>query len=41
MNPAPGITVLGIEPANCSNGGRAHDRAEGPLPVLAAGEAAR
>jgi hypothetical protein len=34
----PGLGVLGIEPANCSVLGRAHDRAEGRLPVLAPGE---
>jgi hypothetical protein len=34
----PGYGVLGIEPANCSVLGRAHDRAEGRLPVLAPGE---
>jgi galactose mutarotase-like enzyme len=34
----PDYGVLGIEPANCSVLGRAHDRAEGRLPVLAAGE---
>lgn len=38
MHPAPGIAVLGIEPANCSTGGRARDRAEGRLPVLEPGE---
>jgi hypothetical protein len=31
--------VLGLEPANCSVLGRAHDRAAGRLPVLAPGEA--
>jgi len=35
----PSYRVLGIEPANCSVLGRAHDRAEGRLPVLAPGEA--
>jgi hypothetical protein len=34
----PALGVLGIEPANCSVLGRAHDRAEGRLPVLAPGE---
>jgi hypothetical protein len=34
----PSYGVLGIEPANCSVLGRAHDRARGRLPVLAAGE---
>lgn len=33
----PSLGALGIEPANCSVLGRAHDRAEGRLPVLAAG----
>jgi hypothetical protein len=35
----PDFGVLGIEPANCSVLGRAHDRAEGRLPVLEPGEA--
>ena len=35
----PDYGVLGIEPANCSVLGRAHDRAEGRLPMLAPGEA--
>jgi hypothetical protein len=34
----PSYGVLGIEPANCSVLGRAHDRAEGRLPVLGPGE---
>jgi Domain of unknown function (DUF4432) len=34
VDPAPGIYALGIEPANCSVLGRAHDRAEGRLPFL-------
>ena len=34
----PGYGVLGLEPANCSVLGRAHDRAEGRLPMLAPGE---
>jgi hypothetical protein len=38
VHPAPGLGVLGIEPANCSVLGRAHDRAEGRLPELAPGE---
>ena len=38
VHPAPGVGVLGIEPANCSVLGRAHDRAEGRLPELAPGE---
>jgi Domain of unknown function (DUF4432) len=37
----PGYGVLGIEPANCSVLGRAHDRAEGRLPVLEPGEERR
>jgi Domain of unknown function (DUF4432) len=35
----PDYGVLGIEPANCSVLGRAHDRGEGRLPLLGAGEA--
>jgi hypothetical protein len=38
VHPAPGLGVLGIEPANCSVLGRAHDLAEGRLPMLAPGE---
>ncbi len=34
----PSYGALGIEPANCSVHGRAHDRADGRLPSLAAGE---
>ena len=34
----PSLGALGIEPANCSVLGRAHDRAEGRLPMLAPGE---
>ena len=34
IDPNPGMAVLGIEPANCSTGGRAHDRAAGRLPTL-------
>lgn len=34
----PSYGVLGIEPANCSVQGRAHDRAAGRLPMLAPGE---
>jgi uncharacterized protein DUF4432 len=37
VHPAPGLAVLGIEPANCSVLGRAHDRADGRLPVLEPG----
>ena len=33
-----GVYALGIEPANCSVLGRAHDRAEGRLPFLQPGE---
>ena len=35
----PAVYALGIEPANCSVLGRAHDRAEGRLPFLQPGEA--
>jgi hypothetical protein len=35
----PTLGVIGIEPANCSVLGRAHDRAEGRLPELAPGQA--
>ncbi len=35
---SPGWYVLGLEPANCSVQGRAHDRAAGRLPVLEVGE---
>jgi len=38
VDPAPGVFVLGLEPANCSVLGRAHDRAEGTLPFLGPGE---
>ncbi|MFZ0015473.1 MAG: DUF4432 family protein [Acidimicrobiia bacterium] len=38
IDPSPGMYVLGIEPANCSTMGRAHDRAEGRLPHLDPGE---
>lgn len=38
IHPAPGIYVLGIEPANCSTSGRAHDRTEGRLPNLEPGQ---
>jgi hypothetical protein len=38
VDPAPGMYSLGIEPANCSVLGRAHDRAEGTLPFLEPGE---
>ena len=39
VEPKPGVYVLGVEPANCSVLGRAHDRAESRLPMLAPGEA--
>jgi Domain of unknown function (DUF4432) len=38
VHPAPGLEVLGLEPANCSVLGRGHDRAQGRLPELAPGE---
>jgi hypothetical protein len=38
VDPAPGVYALGIEPANCSVLGRAHDRSEGRLPFLQPGE---
>jgi hypothetical protein len=41
VHPAPGLGVLGLEPANCGVLGVAHDRAEGRLPVLAPGEERR
>ena len=41
VHPAPGLGVLGLEPANCSVLGAAHDRAEGRLPELAPGEERR
>ena len=34
----PGMNVLGIEPANCTTRGRAHERASGTLPMLGPGE---
>jgi hypothetical protein len=37
----PAFGVLGLEPANCSVLGVAHDRAEGRLPELAPGESRR
>jgi len=39
VHPAPGTYVLGIEPANCSVQGRAHDIATGRMPFLDPGEA--
>lgn len=33
----PGMAVLGLEPANCSTRGRAHERAHGRLPIIPAG----
>jgi hypothetical protein len=41
VHPAPGLGVLGLEPANCSVLGVAHDRAEGRLPQLEPGESCR
>jgi hypothetical protein len=41
VHPAPGLEVLGLEPANCSVLGAGHDRAEGRLPELAPGEERR
>ncbi len=38
VHPAIGVYALGVEPANCSVLGRAHDRAEDRLPVLQPGE---
>jgi hypothetical protein len=38
VDPAPTVYALGIEPANCSVLGRAHDRAEGSLPFLGPGD---
>jgi hypothetical protein len=38
VDPAPGVYALGIEPANCSVLGRAHDRADGTLAFLEPGE---
>lgn len=37
IDAAPGVYSLGLEPANCSVLGRAHDRAEGTLPFLEPG----
>lgn len=37
VQPVPGVYALGLEPANCSVQGRAHDRAEGRLPMLEPG----
>jgi len=38
VHPAPGLGVLGLEPANCSVLGVAADRAAGRLPVLEPGQ---
>jgi hypothetical protein len=38
VEPSPGVYALALEPANCSVLGRAHDRAEGTLPLLEPGE---
>jgi hypothetical protein len=35
VQPAPFVYALGLEPTNCSVFGRAHDRQEGRLPILA------
>jgi Domain of unknown function (DUF4432) len=40
IHPGAGVSALGIEPSNASVLGRAHDRAEGRLPILAAGQTA-
>ncbi len=37
IHPGAGVSALGIEPSNSSVLGRAHDRAEGRLPLLAGG----
>ncbi len=34
----PGMNVLGIEPANCTTRGRAHERASGKMPMLEPGQ---
>ena len=38
VDPASGVYALGLEPANCSVLGRAHDRAAGTLPFLDSGD---
>ena len=38
IHPGAGVSALGIEPSNASVLGRAHDRAEGRLPILGAGQ---
>jgi hypothetical protein len=38
VDPTPRYYALALEPANCSVLGRAHDRAQGRLPMLAPGE---
>lgn len=38
VDPSPGVYAFALEPANCSVLGRAHDRAEGRLPVLEPGD---
>jgi hypothetical protein len=38
IHPGNGVSALGIEPSNSSVLGRAHDRAEGRLPLLAPGQ---
>jgi len=37
IDPVPGVYALGIEPANCSVLGRAHERVAGHLPMLEPG----
>ncbi len=37
LDPRPGMSVLGIEPANCSTRGRAYERTAGTLPLLEPG----
>jgi Domain of unknown function (DUF4432) len=38
IHPGAGVSALGIEPSNASVLGRAHDRTEGRLPILAPGQ---
>ncbi len=37
LDPNPGMSVLGIEPANCTTRGRAYERKRGSLPVIEPG----
>lgn len=37
LDPKPGMSVLGVEPANCSTRGRAYERTAGTLPLLEPG----